>query len=148
MRQFALFLVLLPFVASAQDDPYPISPAVEVAPPPVPQVPDSNAVHQYVEQMPEYPGGQEAMILFLRKNVRYPEAERDNDVQGTVYVRFVVDKTGKVRDVHALREVPKGPGLTKEALRVVSMMPDWKPGMQQGKPVNVYFSLPVKFTLK
>ena len=112
------------------------------------QVPDSNAVLQYVEQMPEYPGGQEAMFSFLRNNIKYPAEERDKEVQGTVYVKFVVDKTGKVRDVQALREVPKGPGLTKEAVRVVGLMPDWQPGMQQGKPVNVSFSLPVKFTLK
>lgn len=113
-----------------------------------PQAPDSNAALTFAEQMPEFPGGQSAMIDFLRMNVRYPDMERDNDVQGTVYVRFVVDKSGKVRDAVVLRGVPKGPGLAQEALRVVQMMPDWKPGTQSGKPVPVLFTLPVKFTLK
>lgn len=158
MRFTALLIAVLPLWSLAQTGP-----PVPQAPPdgsrgefeglePVEVVegerPDSNAVQVFAEQMPEFPGGQQALIDFLRQNVRYPELERDNDVQGTVYVGFVVDKTGKVRDAKVLRGVPKGPGLETEALRVVRMMPAWKPGMQLGKPVHVQFTIPVKFTLK
>lgn len=159
MHLLTLLIVALPFCTLAQSDP-----SIPQAPPdssrreyeglePVQVVVgsrnvDSNSAVTFAEQMPEFPGGQQALMEFLRQNVRYPEMERDNDVQGTVYVGFVVDKTGKVRDAQLLRGVPKGPGLDSEALRVVRMMPDWKPGMQSGKAVHVQFTLPVKFTLK
>ncbi|QQR88276.1 MAG: energy transducer TonB [Flavobacteriales bacterium] len=145
MRLPALLLLALPLSLFAQSDT-PVQ--TQDTAPEVVLAPDSNAALVFAEQMPEFPGGQQAMMDFLRKHVRYPEPERENEVQGTVYVRFVVDKSGKVRDAEVLRGVPKGPGLGEEALRVVQMMPDWLPGTQLGKPVHVQFNLPVKFTLK
>jgi protein TonB len=96
--------------------------------------------------MPDYPGGQEELYKYLQKNIRYPEMARSNGIQGTVYVQFVVNKYGKIKDAKVLRGI--GGGCDEEAIRVVMGMPDWKPGKQNGLAVPVYFNLPVKFTLQ
>jgi protein TonB len=98
-----------------------------------------------VEEMPEYPGGRGAMYKYLGENIKYPEKARENKVEGTVYVNFVVQEDGSVASVSILRGV--GSGLDEEALRVVRTMPNWKPGKQEGKAVNVQYNLPIKFTL-
>lgn len=100
-----------------------------------------------VEQMPAFPGGPDSMYKFLAKNIQYPQYEREHNIQGKVFVQFIVDKTGKTRNPKILRGVIGGDGLSKEAIRVVSIMPDWKPGMQNGKTVNVFFNLPISFKL-
>jgi protein TonB len=102
--------------------------------------------YKFVEQMPDYPGGQEELYKYLQKNIRYPEMARSNGIQGTVYVQFVVNKYGKIKDAKVLRGI--GGGCDEEAIRVVMGMPDWKPGKQNGLAVPVYFNLPVKFTLQ
>lgn len=100
-----------------------------------------------VESMPEFPGGgQEALFKFLQKNMKYPQVAKENGIQGTVFVNFVVGKNGKIRDVKILRGVNKM--LDEEAIRVVKAMPSWKPGKQRGKPVSVSYNLPIKFTLR
>jgi len=99
-----------------------------------------------LQQKPEFPGGEEEMMKFLSSNIVYPGPALAAGIEGTVYVKFVVTKTGKVSDVQVLREVEGG--CTEEAVRVVKMMPDWKPGKQNGLAVPVYFNLPVKFVLK
>lgn len=102
-------------------------------------------VFTIVEQMPEFPGGDAALLKFLQNNIQYPSLERDNDIQGRVIVGFTVFEDGTVGDVNVKRGVSKG--LDEEAVRVVKKLPNFKPGKQQGKPVNVYYSLPIVYKL-
>ena len=100
-----------------------------------------------VESMPEFPGGgQEALFKYLQKEMKYPQIAKENGIQGTVFVNFVVGKDGKIRDAKILRGVNKM--LDEEAIRVVKAMPSWKPGKQRGKAVSVSYNLPIKFTLR
>lgn len=98
-----------------------------------------------VEEMPVYPGGESEMMKFIYAHIAYPEVARENNVQGTVTLRFVVNYKGMVDQVSLIKGVD--PSLNNEAIRVVKMLPQWKPGKQGGKPVNVSFSVPVKFKL-
>jgi TonB family protein len=102
-------------------------------------------VYTVVEDMPTYRGGDDARIKFLVSNIKYPEKARENGIQGTVYVSFVIDEVGTVTDVKVLRGI--GNGCDEEAMRVVRLMPRWNPGKQSGKPVKVQFNMPIKFTL-
>lgn len=106
---------------------------------------DPAKVYTFVEQNPEFPGGDAELIHFLSQNITYPQMERDNDIQGKVLLRFVVMEDGSVDSVMVVRSV--SPGLDKEAVRVVKLLPKFKPGKQQGKPVKVYFNLPIVFRL-
>ena len=105
-----------------------------------------DVTYTIVEQMPEFPGGQMAMMEYLRKNIKYPNQAREFNISGNVMVKFVVDKEGNVKDVEIVKGI--GYGCDEEALRVVKNMPQWKPGYQNGKAVNVYFHLPISFMLK
>ena len=98
-----------------------------------------------VEKMPEFPGGQKAMMNFLVENIKYPENARKEGISGRVFITYVVEKDGKISNIKLLRGFH--PDCDKEALRVVSLMPDWKPGTEKGKPVRVQFNLPIKFNL-
>jgi len=98
-----------------------------------------------VEESPGFPGGDEARIKFLQNNIKYPQMARESNIQGTVYVTFVVEKDGRVTDVRVLRGI--GGGCDEEAIRVIKAMPKWNPGKQRGKPVRVQFNMPIKFTL-
>lgn len=117
---------------------------VEPAKPKVeePEEPDFFVV---VEDMPEYPGGEAAMYKWLGKNIKYPQVAKENGIEGKVFVRFIVDQTGKVKDAQIVRGI--GGGCDEEALRVVKEMPAWKPGKQRGKPVKVQFTIPIHFQL-
>ena len=99
-----------------------------------------------VESMPEYIGGDEARMSFLQENIKYPQLARESGIQGTVFVTFVVETNGSVTDVRVLRGI--GGGCDEEAVRVVKIMPKWKPGMQRSKPVRVQFTMPIRFTLQ
>lgn len=99
-----------------------------------------------VEESPSFPGGDLERIKFLQDNIRYPQMARESGIQGTVYVTFVVEKNGAVRDVRILRGI--GGGCDEEAIRVINAMPNWHPGKQRGKPVRVQFNMPIKFTLQ
>lgn len=99
-----------------------------------------------VDQMPEFPGGEDAMYKFISENIKYPASAKENSIQGTVYVKFVVSDKGKISDAVVVKGI--GSGCDEEALRVVKKMPNWSPGMQQGKQVDVYYTLPIKFQLK
>lgn len=99
-----------------------------------------------VEEMPEFPGGEEALRDFMMKNIAYPEQAKKDTIQGKVYVTFVVDTAGKVVEAKVIRGVH--PLLDKEAVRVTELMPAWKPGKQKGVPVRVFYTLPVMFSLK
>ena len=102
-------------------------------------------VFMVVENMPEYPGGNEAMIAFFAKNMKYPADVQKNKVQGRVLVTFVVERDGTITDVQVAK--PTFPSLDDEAMRLVKKMPKWKPGTQRGVPVRVKFTLPVVFKL-
>jgi TonB family protein len=103
-------------------------------------------VYDVVKTMPEFKGGFDAMVNYLVTNIKYPEDAKKNNIQGTVFVSFIVMKNGKVEDVSILKGV--NPDLDNEALRVVKGMPDWNPGRNDdGKIVNVRFNLPIKFAL-
>lgn len=106
---------------------------------------DENKIFMVVEQQPEFEGGYEAMMNFIKKNMRYPASARRMGIDGTVYVSFVVGKDGTINDVKVLRGISAD--CDKEAVRVVQMMPPWKPGKQNGKAVFVRFNLPIKFKL-
>ena len=106
---------------------------------------DENKIFTVVEQQPEFQGGYEAMMNFIQKNMRYPASARRMGVDGTVYVSFVVSKDGTISEVKTIRGISAD--CDKEAMRVVSMMPPWRPGKQNGKPVFVRFVLPIKFKL-
>lgn len=114
---------------------------------PVEDVPQEDGIFNVVEQMPEFPGGTAKLMEFLKRNIRYPQDAVEAGIEGKVFVRFVVDKQGGIRDVTVLRGVPGGPMLDKEALRVVKSMPLWSPGMQNGRKVSTYFNLPIVFKL-
>lgn len=120
----------------------------EIAPPAeVVADPGDNTIFTIVEEMPQFPGGGESALLsYVSKNIKYPPLARENNITGTVYVTFVVDKDGKVKDPKLLRGI--GGGCDEEALRVVKSMPDWKPGRQNGRNVAVQYNLPVRFSLK
>lgn len=98
-----------------------------------------------VEEMPEFPGGIEALRAFIKATIKYPAAALENGIQGKVYVKFVVTKTGGVANATVARGVD--PILDKEAIRVVESMPNWKPGKQNGQNVDVYYTIPVNFQL-
>lgn len=102
--------------------------------------------YTFVEQMPEFQGGEEELMKFLKGNIVYPQMAKESGIQGTVYVTFVVTKDGKIKDASVLRGI--GGGCDEEALRVVKMMPDWKVGKQNGQAVPVQFNLPIKFILQ
>jgi len=98
-----------------------------------------------VQEMPKFPGGMEK---YLADNLDYPTEERQNEVQGIVYASFVVERDGSVSSVTLLRGISNGPGLDREALRVLSAMPKWTPGKQDGHPVRVLYNIPIKFQLR
>ena len=121
-------------------------------PPPPPPSPtkkngniDENGIYTVVETMPEFPGGEEARIKYMSKNIKYPKDAYEKGAQGTVYVSFVVEKDGSIGEAKVLRGV--GKSCDQEALRVVKGMPKWTPGKQSGKPVRVQFNMPVQFKL-
>ena len=116
-------------------------------PEPVEPPSDSDQVFTVVEQMPEFEGGQDALMKFLVNNIRYPEGAVEQELQGRVYVQFVVYPNGELGKYKILRGVHSL--LDKEALRVVKLTSGkWKPGWQNGKAVPVQFLLPVAFVLK
>ena len=115
-------------------------------PPPAPKEEVTNKVFDVVEVMPSYPGGQGALLSYLSTHVKYPVVAQENGVQGRVTVSFVVERDGSITDVHVVRSVD--PSLDREAARVVSSMPNWQPGKQNGSAVRVKFNVPVQFKLQ
>ena len=106
---------------------------------------DEQQIFTIVEEQPEFPGGMAECYKWIGKNLNYPTISAENGVQGRVTVNFVVNADGSIVDVKVLRGVD--PYLDKEAVRVVSKMPKWKPGKQRGKAVRCSFNLPVRFKL-
>ncbi len=133
-------------------------------PPPPPPEPEVEEIFKVVEEMPRFPGCEEMMasadekrmcanrkmLEFIYENIKYPSVARDNNIEGTVVISFVVDEKGVVSDAQVVRDI--GGGCGAEALRIVEMMNDmperWTPGKQRGRAVKVLFNLPVKFRLE
>ena len=114
-------------------------------------IPDSalpsskNEVYQVVEEMPSFPGGEDSLMRFLNDNLGYPEMTRDF-ISGKVYVQFIVKSTGEIDDIQIIGSPHEL--LSKEVIRVISLMPHWIPGKQNGESVDVYYTLPVIFNLE
>ena len=106
---------------------------------------DGNKIFVSVESSPEFPGGAAAFTKYLEKNIKYPGVDRENNIQGKVYIQFVVEKDGSLTDISATR----GPSATlkEEAIRILSKSPKWKAGIQNGRPVRVQYTVPINFTL-
>ncbi len=111
-----------------------------------PEPVDDNQVFTVVEQKPQFPGGEAALLKWVSDHIRYPAMAQENNIQGRVTVQFVVTKTGKVGEVKVIRS--KDPDLDKEAVRVVKALPDFVPGKMNGHAVNVWYTLPVTFKLQ
>lgn len=98
-----------------------------------------------IQVKPEYPGGMDELFRFIGRNLRYPLICQELGIKGTVIISFIIDKTGKVTGLNLIKGVDRN--LDQEAMRVVAMMPDWKPGFQNGRPVSVSFQMPIRFQL-
>lgn len=106
----------------------------------------AQTIFTVVEEMPLFPGGDGELLKFIGKSIKYPVIAQENGIQGRVVCTFVVNRDGSVVDPEVIRGVD--PSLDKEALRVVSTMPKWKPGKQRGKPVRVKYTVPITFRLQ
>lgn len=135
------------------NDPQPPGPIGKIDGPVTPQVavidvtPDPNTTYEVtdIQQWPEYPGGEDALMAYLAAHIKYPRRALENNVEGHVTLGFVIDKEGGIDDVKVLRGI--GYGCDEEAMRVVNGMPKWKSGKNNGKPVRVYFNLPIVFSI-
>ena len=108
--------------------------------------PEDEPIFVIVENKPEYPGGDAALMKYISENIKYPVIAQENGIQGRVICQFVVNKDGSIVDITVVRGVD--PSLDKEAVRVIKSMPTWKPGKQRGKAVRVKYTLPIVFRLQ
>lgn len=106
---------------------------------------ESDEIFNIVDKMPEFPGGVDKMMEYIQNNIQYPKAAKDAGIGGTCFLKFTVNKDGIISDVQVLKGVPGCFDCDKEAIRIVKSMPNWVPGELNGKSVNVYFNLPIKF---
>jgi len=106
---------------------------------------DEDQIFVFIEDNPEFVGGDKARIKFIQENIVYPQKAIESEVQGTVFLTFVVEKDGSLTNVKVLRGI--GGGCDEEAIRVIKSMPKWKPGKQRGKAVRAQYNLPIKFHL-
>lgn len=113
-----------------------------------PQEVEEKNIYQIVDEEPQFPGGMEGMAKFIQRNLVYPQAAIENNLEGKCYVKFVVDKKGFVKKAVVERGVHGCPECDAEALRVVNLMPRWKPGKVGKKKVNCYFRLPINYRLE
>lgn len=125
----------------------------EIAPPPPPPPPPapptmlgSDTTWTNVEEMPVFPGGEEALLKYIAENTKYPETAKEQSIQGKILVRFCITSKGGITQVSVLQGV--SPDLDNEAMRVIKTLPEFEPGKQGGKPVSVWFVIPITFTLK
>lgn len=118
---------------------------IDVAVPHMEEAHDPNEPLTIAEVMPEFPGGKDALFAYIGKNLKYPQQAVEEGIEGVVFVTFVVEVDGRITGVTVLRGL--GGVLDKEAVRVVSGMPNWMPGKQNGKAVRVKYNLPIRFKL-
>lgn len=125
---------------------------LDCGPPPPEDPPESNEVadkiHQFADEMPEFKGGMDELYKFIQKNLQYPDYEKDNDIQGNVYARFVVEKDGSITNIEILKTVTDSQYFDKEVKRVISIMPKWNPAVHRTREVRAYMTLPFRFVLK
>jgi len=114
--------------------------------PPKQEMQKAEEVFQFVEDPPDFPGGDAGLMEFLRSNLRYPDVAKDVGIEGTVVVQFVISSQGKINEILIVKGI--GGGCDEETVRVLQVMPDWKPGTQNGRAVAVRYILPVRFRLK
>lgn len=107
---------------------------------------DPNKIFTAVEQEPSFNGGIDKFYKYLQNNIRYPAVAKENNVQGKVFVTFVVEKDGSLTDIKVVRGI--GSGCDEEAMRVLRNSPKWKAGIQNGRPVRVQYTMPISFTLQ
>lgn len=117
------------------------STTTEVAPPPT-----VDKASRHVDVLPEFPGGEKAMMQWIAQNIQYPKEAIDAKIEGSVIVSFFVEKDGSISNAEVIKSVHES--LDKEALRVVNAMPKWKPGMEKGEAVRVKYTVPVTFRLQ
>jgi outer membrane transport energization protein TonB (TC 2.C.1.1.1) len=129
-------LLTLGFVTTTLAQEFTVSPASS---------PDDQVPFETVEVMPQFPGGNEALMFFLSKNMKYPQDAAKNKIEGRALVSFIVEADGSISSVKMVKEVY--PSIDAEAVRVVKSMPKWIPGRQKGKAVRVRFVLPLNFKL-
>ena len=132
MKKLLLILLFIPIIGFGQNSQ-------------VSELESDGEVFLGVENMPEFPGGDLGLMKFIQKNVRYPVISKENNITGKVYVNYIVDTLGYVTNVKIVKSIDKN--LDAEALRVVSLLPKYKPGKQRGKAVRVMFTIPINFTL-
>ena len=106
----------------------------------------NDQVFDVVEQMPEYPGGMQALFEFLKENIKYPEDAQKQKVEGRVLAKFVVETDGSISNIEVVKHA--FPSLDAEAVRVIQAMPKWSPGKQKGQAVRVKYVVPINFNLK
>ena len=124
-----------------------VRPVKPVSPQVVETLPvQGNDVLSVVEQMPEFPGGQTELLRWISEHIHYPIYAEKNGIQGRVICTFVVERDGSVTDIQVARSID--PSLDAEAVRVLSQMPNWNPGKQNGSPVRVKYTVPITFKLQ
>ncbi|WP_320052088.1 energy transducer TonB [uncultured Acetobacteroides sp.] len=111
-----------------------------------PIIEEGPSVYSTVEDMPEFPGGVDAMMQYIKERAIYPDSLEDDNIVGTVFVRMVINSRGKIEQPTIIKGIT--PEVDSAALRIVRQMPRWEPGWKEGVPVNVYYTIPVKFNHK
>jgi protein TonB len=109
------------------------------------KVEKNDKILEFVDQMPEFPGGEEGLFDYIQKNLKYPQQAVDSNTTGRVTINFVVNADGSITDVKLARGI--GNGCDEEAIKVVKGLPRWNPGKRNGKKVRVAYSLPITFQL-
>ncbi|HET7732297.1 MAG TPA: energy transducer TonB [Paludibacter sp.] len=110
------------------------------------QQPDKDGVYDQVEKMPQFPGGENSLLKYIAKHLKYPASAQRYGIQGTIIIRFVVNEFGHVDNFEVLKGLD--PDIDQEGIRVISSLPDWIPGEQNGEKVKVYYTIPLKFILE
>lgn len=108
--------------------------------------PEDGKIYTVVEQQPVFPGGEAAMMAYIKKNLKYPAFASENGIQGRVVLSFVVEKDGSISNIEVMRSPAEE--LTQEAIRIVKSMPKWRPGKLKGEKVRVKYVLPITFRLQ
>lgn len=108
---------------------------------------DSEKIYTVVDEMPTFPGGETQLIKFLKTNLKYPPNEKAAHITGNCYITFVIEKDGSVHHIKMLKGVDGGAGCDREVMRVINLMPAWKPGKYHGEYVRTQFNLPIRFVM-
>jgi protein TonB len=118
-------------------------------PPQTVEMEEQEKVYSAVEQMPQFEGGNDALLTFISKNMVYPSLAKENEIQGSVFLSYIVRANGNLSDIKVMKGVYGGSELDREAIRVLKLTNGkWSPGKHNGKPVNVRMTLPVRFKLQ